>query len=204
MRYIECFACKKCWIKSRKKVYQSHQNYADESNALLVGGLYTQNFDGLCSRGRRKNMFERKNAKKKKEVQGQKNVLLHTGSRRNLKKSLPYVRKSVMTYNNPQISKMWRDVWNKKEESLSICFVKSLENISENTKSLPPLNCGDHVVILNRTGNFPSKWGNSGVVVEVKDCHQCVVKVDGSGRLTAQNRKFLRRFTPPLSSIPYL
>ena len=68
---------------------------------------------------------------------------------RNLKKSLPYVRKSVMTYNNPQISKMWRDVWNKKEESLSIRFVKSLKNISENTKSLPPLNCGDHVVILN-------------------------------------------------------
>ena len=97
---------------------------------------------------------------------------------RNLKKSLPYVRKSVMTYNNPQISNMWPDVWNKKKEFLSIRFVKSLENISENTKSLPPLNCDDHVVILNQTGNFPSKWGKSGVVVEVKDCHQCVVKVD--------------------------
>ena len=46
------------------------------------------------------------------------------------------------------------------------------------------------------------------MVVEVKDCHQCVVKVDGLGRLTVQNGKFLRRFTPPicksLSSIPYL
>ena len=113
-----------------------------------------------------------------------------------------------MTYNNPKISKMWRDVWSKKEESCSIRYVKSLENISENTKLLPPLNCGDHVVILNQTGNFPSKWGKSGVVVEVKDCHQCVVKVDGSGRLTAQNRKLLRRFTPPvcksLNSISYL
>ena len=63
-------------------------------------------------------------------------------------------------------------------------------------------------MILNQTGNFPSKWGKSGVVVEVKDCQQCVVKVDGSGRLTAQNRKFLRRFTPPvgksISSTPYL
>ena len=46
---------------------------------------------------------------------------------RNLKKSLPYVRKSVMTYNNPQISKKWRNVWNKKEETLSIRYVKSLE-----------------------------------------------------------------------------
>ena len=123
---------------------------------------------------------------------------------RNLKKSLPYVRKSVMTYNNPQISKMWRDVWSKKEESLSIRCVKSLEKISENTKFLPPLNCGDQVVILNQTGNFPSKWGKSGVVVEVKDCHQCVVKVDGSGRLTVQNRKFLRRFSPPVFQNPYL
>ena len=26
-----------------------------------------------------------------------------------LKKSLPYIRKSVMIYNNPQISKMWRN-----------------------------------------------------------------------------------------------
>ena len=113
-----------------------------------------------------------------------------------------------MTYNNPKISKMWRDVWSKKEESRSIRYVKSLENISENTKLLPPLNCGDHVVILNQTGNFPSKWGKSGVVVEVKDCHQCVVKVDGSGRFTVQNRKFLRKFIPhvckSLSSTPYL
>ena len=179
MRYIECFACKKCWIKSRKKVYQSHHNNADESNALLVGGLYIQNFDNFCSRGRRKKYFR---AKKREEEKGGTRTdkrTLYTGSRRNLKKSLPNVKKSVMTYNNPQISKMWRDIWNKKKESLSIRFVKSLENISENTKFLPPLNCGDHVVILNRTGNFPSKWGKSGVVVEVKDCHQCVVKVDG-------------------------
>ena len=115
---------------------------------------------------------------------------------RNLKNLLPYVRKSVMIYNNPQISKKWRNVWNKKEETLSIRFVKSLENKSENTKLLPTLNCGDHVVILNQTGNFPSKWGKSGVVVEVKDCHQCIVKVDESGRLNIRNRKFLRRFTP--------
>ena len=32
----------------------------------------------------------------------------------NLKKSLP-LRKSVMTYNNLQISKLWRDVWSKRK-----------------------------------------------------------------------------------------
>ena len=51
MRYIECSACTQCWIKTRKKVYPSHNKCAAESNALLVGRLYTQNFDSVCSRG---------------------------------------------------------------------------------------------------------------------------------------------------------
>ena len=84
-----------------------------------------------------------------------------------------------MTYNNPQISKTWRNAWSKKEKFLSIRYVNSLENTSENPKLLPTLNCGDHIVILNQTGNFPSKWGKRGVVVKVKDCHQCVVKING-------------------------
>ena len=109
-----------------------------------------------------------------------------------LKKSLPYVRKSVMTFYNPQISKMWLDVWSKNEESLSIPYVKSLKNLSEHTKSLPSLNCGDHVVIQNHTGYFPNKWAKTGVVVELKDYYQYVV--DELGRLTFWNRKFLRKF----------
>ena len=44
-KYIECSTCKQCWIKSRKKVYHGDNNCADETNALLVGGSYTQNFD---------------------------------------------------------------------------------------------------------------------------------------------------------------
>ena len=38
-----CAVCKQCWIKFQKKNYQSHNKYADKSNVLLVGGLYTQN-----------------------------------------------------------------------------------------------------------------------------------------------------------------
>ena len=127
---------------------------------------------------------------------------------RNLKDSLPYIRKNVMVYNNPQFLNIWRNAWSKKEEALRSRYVKSLENLSEHTRSLPPLNCGDHVMIQNQTGNFPNKWGKSGIIVELKDYHQYVVKVDGSGRLTIRNRKFLRKFNPPVSksggSIPYL
>ena len=127
---------------------------------------------------------------------------------RNLNDSLPYISKNDMAYNNPQILNIWRNAWSKKEEALRSRYVKSLENLSEHTRSLSPLNCGDHVMIQNQAGNFPNKWGKSGIIVELKDYHQYIVKVDGSGRLTVRNRKFLRKFNPPVcksgSSIPYL
>ena len=74
---------------------------------------------------------------------------------------LPYAKKSVMTYNNWQISNMWRDTWSKKEEALRSRLVKSPKNLSEHTKSLPSLNCGDHVMIQNQTGHFLNNWGKS-------------------------------------------
>ena len=46
---------------------------------------------------------------------------------RNFTNSLPYVRKKVMTNNNPLISKMWRDVWSREKKSLSFRYLKSLE-----------------------------------------------------------------------------
>ena len=116
---------------------------------------------------------------------------------RNLKNSLPYIRRSFMAYNNPQISNMWCKAWSKKEEAFRSRNVNSLENLSEHTKSLLPLKCGDHVMIQNQTGHFPTKLGRSGVVVELKDYHRYVFKVDGSGRLIVRNRKFLRKFNSP-------
>ena len=83
--------------------------------------------------------------------------------------------------------------WTKKEETLRSQHVKSMGNFSEHTIPLPPLNYGLHVLIQNQTGVFPNKWGKTGVIVEIKDVHQYVVKVDGSGRLTLSLRscKFL-------------
>ena len=51
----------------------------------------------------------------------------------NLKSSLPYVRKSIMTYNNMQISKIWRDVWSEKEEPFIIHY--SFSKILESTQN---------------------------------------------------------------------
>ncbi len=63
-------------------------------------------------------------------------------------------------------------------------------------KSLQPLKIGDKVRIQNQTGNHPLKWDKTGSIVEVRQFHQYLVRLDGSGRLSLRNRKFLRRYTP--------
>ena len=64
------------------------------------------------------------------------------------------------------------------------------------TQVLPMLDVGDRVMIQNQSGRFPKKWDKSGVVIEKKGNDQHVVKVDGSGRLTLRNRRFLRKYKP--------
>ena len=55
---------------------------------------------------------------------------------------------------------------------------------------------GDHVYVQNLVGNHPRRWERTGTVVEVRQHHQYVVKLDGSGRPTLRNRQHLRKFTP--------
>ena len=52
------------------------------------------------------------------------------------------------------------------------------------------------VSIQNQKGNKPTRWDCTGTVVEVRPNDQYMVKVDGSGRLTMRNRKFLRPIKP--------
>ena len=50
--------------------------------------------------------------------------------------------------------------------------------------------------VQNLVGNYPRRWERTGTIVEVRQYHQYVVKIDGSGRLTLRNRQHLRRYTP--------
>ena len=70
------------------------------------------------------------------------------------------------------------------------------ERWKEHTRFLPPLSVGDHVRIQNQMGNHPKRWDKTGVVIEVRQYHQYVIRMDGSGRVTIRNRKFLRKYTP--------
>ena len=115
---------------------------------------------------------------------------------RQLRDTLPSISKDVMLFNNSEVNPQWREAWKAKEEALKVRYVKSMENLAKHARPLRPLEHGDRVIIQNQNGRFPKKWDKSGTVVEVRPNDQYYVKVDGSGRLTLRNRRFLRKYAP--------
>ena len=96
----------------------------------------------------------------------------------------------------------WRDTQRAREDALRKRHIKKHEYWSEHTRRMPALTVGVYVRIQNQTGQHPNKWDRTGTVVEVKQHDQYQVKVDGSGRITLRNRRFLRKFTPFTSPEP--
>ena len=54
-------------------------------------------------------------------------------------------------------------------------------------------------MIQNQTGNNPTKWDKTGVVLENKPHSQVLVRVDGSRRVTLRNRRFIKELHPSLA-----
>ena len=52
------------------------------------------------------------------------------------------------------------------------------------------------------TSPHPNKWDKTGIVVEVRQFDQYVIRVDGSGRVTLRNRRHLRKYVPFLPHPP--
>ena len=88
----------------------------------------------------------------------------------------------------------WIETSRAKEEAMRARNVRNTERLTEHTVRLRPLKVGDRVFIQNQTGNHPLRWDRTGLVIEVKQFDQYAVRVDGSGRVTLRNRKFLRKF----------
>ena len=98
----------------------------------------------------------------------------------------------------------WRETLISREEALRNRHMRAAERLSEHTRVLPPLIIGDTVRIQNQTGPHPTKWDKTGLVVEVRQFDQYVVRVDGSGRITLRNRKFLRKYVPAITRTPLI
>ena len=54
---------------------------------------------------------------------------------------------------------------------------------------------GDHVRVQNQIVNHPPRWDKTGVVIEICQYHQHVIRVDDSDRVTIRNHKFLWKYT---------
>ena len=102
-------------------------------------------------------------------------------------------------FSNPAIHPTWRDAWASKEAALRTRFTRTSEALNEHARTLRPLKPGDKCFVQNQTGNAAKKWDRTGTVTETLGHDQYVIKIDGSGRVTKRNRRFLRAFTPATS-----
>ena len=91
---------------------------------------------------------------------------------------------------------MWQELLDHRERGLAKRVNSKREAWSEHTRKLGKLALGDRVFIQNQTGAAPRRWERTGVVIEVNDYDQYLIKVDGTGRTTLRNRRFLRKYTP--------
>ena len=99
-------------------------------------------------------------------------------------------------FTNDHVRPLWREAWRHKEEALRQRFHYTAEDRNVHCRLLPNLRLGDRCYIQNQTGNNPKRWDRSGTVVESHGHDSYTVKVDGTGRLTRRNRRYLRRFEP--------
>ena len=96
----------------------------------------------------------------------------------------------------------WRMVADDRERALAKRNLISMERFNEHTKELPELIVGDHVAVQNQAGPRPNKWEKTGIVVERGDNRQYMIRMDGSGRCTLRNRRFIKKIMPVCADAP--
>ena len=88
--------------------------------------------------------------------------------------------------------KEWLLTSDMRELALAKRHGKQEEKLTERTKTLPSLKVSDTVMVQNQSGPHPNKWDRSGTVLETFPHDQYRIKMDGSGRHTIRNRRFLK------------
>ena len=115
---------------------------------------------------------------------------------RTLRDSIPQLNKSKMVFENNHIRSQWHDACAAKEEAIRSSLVRVSEILEEHTKDLVPLFQGDKVFVQNHdtSSRDYKKWDRQGVIITTGKHDQYLVGVNGTGRLTVTNRRFLRRY----------
>ena len=103
--------------------------------------------------------------------------------------------------NRARYSQHWQHAWQAKEEALRARFIRTSEDLNKHARPIPPLVPGDKCFVQNQTGQHANKWYHTGTVVEVLPHDKYGVVIDGSGRVTYRNRRFLKQYTPASLSV---
>lgn len=90
--------------------------------------------------------------------------------------------------------KTWIDAAKQREAAVAQRNLKLKERYNATAHSLNDLRIGDKVALQNKH----KRWVNTGRVVEALPHRQYKVRMDGSGRITLRNRRFLRKVHPSI------
>ena len=90
----------------------------------------------------------------------------------------------------------WRLTATNREIAHAKRHVRTEESLGARSRKLPDLSVGDTVSVQDQVGHTPRRWSKTGTVVEISGHDAYLVKMDGSNRLSKQNRQFLHRLTP--------
>ena len=66
------------------------------------------------------------------------------------------------------------------------------KRLAEHSKTQKQIPVGTTVLVQNQTGRHPTKWDKTGMVLENQKHDKVLVRLDGSGRTTIRNRKYVR------------
>ena len=101
-----------------------------------------------------------------------------------------------------QIRPEWKLQAQEREIALQKRNSKVVERYNRNSRTLPDLSVSDHVSVQNQKGTYPRRWDKTGKIVEKLANRQYNIRMDGSGRITLRNRKFIRKIAPVCSDPP--
>ena len=92
--------------------------------------------------------------------------------------------------------KEWIMLKNDREKALATRYGKMKIELNRRAHEQRELPVGSVVQVQNQRGKDALRWDKSGMVVESLGNQQYTVKMDGSGRVTLRNRRFLRMIQP--------
>ena len=100
------------------------------------------------------------------------------------------------------VRKEWKEIGELREGAMARRHMRNEQFYNRHCRPLRELQIGDFVQIQNQEGSCPRRWMKTGRVVETCGNRQYRVRMDGSNRVTARNRRFLRKIYPVVDG-PY-